>query len=68
MLHFFDLAYLIASMILTLTFFIFPPPTDKIKRASFEEQFEAFNHDTKELFHPLSLIRAVNSETLSTGV
>ena len=62
-------AYLIASTKFKLTFFSkLPPPTERIKIPSFLFNLLTRNHSEKELFHPSSLIRAENSETLSVGV
>jgi len=53
---------------LTLTFFSWlPPPTDNTKTPSLELRLLPFNQAAKELSQPSSLIRAVNSETLSVG-
>lgn len=48
-------------------FFLLPPPTENINIASFLFNLDIFNHSTKTVFQPSSLVRAVNSETLSVG-
>ena len=44
-----------------------PPPTEKAKIASLELILETLSHSEILLSQPSSLIRAVNSETLSKG-
>src|SRR5262249_33145586 len=53
---------------LTEMFFsLLPPPTEKIKSASFAVMREASNQLAKQVSQPSSLILAVSSETLSVG-
>ena len=46
----------------------FPPPTEKIKSPSFEENLLTFSQLEYDVSQPSSLTLAVNSETLSDGV
>ena len=45
-----------------------PPPTEKTRRPSFAPRRDPSSQLLKEVSQPSSLIRAVNSDTLSTGV
>ena len=44
-----------------------PPPTEKTKIASLLEMRLTSSQPVKTVSHPSSFVRAVNSETLSTG-
>src|SRR3990167_612318 len=62
------LAYLIASIRLTLTFFSsLPPPTENIKSISFLFNLLIFNQLINTLSHPSSFVLALNSAILSVG-
>ena len=45
-----------------------PPPTEKIHSTSFAVARLPRNHAAKTVSQPSSLVRAVSSETLSTGL
>ena len=64
----FVFAYFIALIKFTLTLcLIFPPPTEKMKIASFFFNFEHFKYSEKIFSKPSSFVLAVSSLTLSEG-
>src|SRR5579863_10780557 len=63
-----DFAYFTAATRFGLTFFsIFPPPTEKTIRRSFDRRRLVRNQLSKIELQPSSLAPAVSSETLSVG-